>query len=105
MKIQFHGSPDPDDVADAFILSFLASRKGSPVSAEQVWKSLHSRGFVPTDGRDTSPDRPDDGAAIAEIGQRLQTWREQGLVGGEAVPESITELRHFWVIGSSRPSG
>jgi pentatricopeptide repeat protein len=105
MKIQFQGTADPDDIADAFILSFLASRKGSPVSAEQVWKSLHSKGFVPTDGRPTAAEHPDEGAAIAEIGQRLQLWRDQGLVGGEVEPESITGLRHFWVIGSSRPRG
>jgi pentatricopeptide repeat protein len=102
MKIQFQGTADPDDIADAFILSFLASRKGSPVTAEQVWKSLHARGFVPTDGRETASERPDDGAAIAEIGERLQLWREQGLVGGEAEPESITERRHYWVLGNPR---
>ncbi len=105
MKIILQGSPDPDDVADAFILSFLASRKGSPVNAEQVWKSLRSRGFVPTDGQSTATKNPDEGAAIAEIGQRLQRWHEQGLVGGEAVPEAITAVRHFWVIGSARDSG
>ncbi|MFI5415439.1 MAG: hypothetical protein ACHQ16_07280 [Candidatus Lutacidiplasmatales archaeon] len=105
MKIQFQGTADPDDVADAFILSFLASRKGTPVTAQQVWKSLHSRGFVPTDGRPTSTERPDEGAAIAEIGARLQRWREQGLVGGETEPESITELRHYWSLGTGRPGG
>jgi hypothetical protein len=103
MKIQFQGSADPDDIADAFILSFLASRKGSPVSVEQVWKSLHARGFVPTDGRATGAEHPDDGAAIAEIGERLQKWREQGVVGGDSEPESITGLRHYWVLGNSRP--
>lgn len=102
MKIILRGTPDPDDVADAFILSFLASRKGSPVDAEQIWRSLHARGFVPTDGQAAPAGETDEGAAIAEIGQRLQTWRKQGLVGGEAEPESITTRRHYWVIGSAR---
>jgi hypothetical protein len=102
MKIQFHGTANPDDVADAFILSFLASRKGTPVSADQVWKSLHDRGFVPTDGRESPTEHPDEGAAIAEIGERLQVWHEQGLVGGESEPESITKLRHYWALGASR---
>ncbi|MGD0249983.1 MAG: hypothetical protein ABSB97_03715 [Thermoplasmata archaeon] len=105
MKIQFQGSPDPDDVADAFILAFLASRKGSPVSAQQVWKSLRSRGFVPTDGRQTSQSDPDEGAAITEISRRLQTWLDQGLVGGDAEPEAVTKDRHFWVIGSAFGKG
>jgi hypothetical protein len=105
MKIQFQGTADLDDIADAFILSFLASRKGTPVTAQQVWKSLHSRGFVPTDGRATGTEKPDEGAAIAEIGARLQLWREQGLVGGETEPESITELRHYWSLGNGRPGG
>jgi hypothetical protein len=102
MKIQFQGTPDPDDVADAFILSFLASRKGSPVTAEQVWKSLSTRGFIPTDGRPTAEANPDEGAAIAEISRRLQEWLDRGLVGGEAEPEAVTKVRHFWAIGNSR---
>jgi hypothetical protein len=101
MKIQFQGSPDPDDVVNAFILAFVASRKGTPVSAEQVWKSLHSRGFIPTDGRPTSESEPDEGAAVAEISRRLQEWLDQGLVGGETNPEGITKDRHFWALGSS----
>jgi len=101
VKIQFQGSPTADEVADAFILAFVASRKGTPVTPEQVWKSLRSRGFVPTDGRPTSESRPDEGAAIAEISQRLQTWLDQGLVGGETDPERITKDRHFWALGST----
>lgn len=100
MKIKFQGTPDADDTADAFILAFLASRKGHPTNARQVWRSLRSRGFVPTDGTPASTSPPDDGAAIAEIGMRLQTWREQGLVGGEVEPEALTEERHFWVLGT-----
>jgi hypothetical protein len=105
MKIQFQGTPNPDDVADAFILAFLASRKGSPVSAEQVWRSLRTRGFVPTDDHRSSQSEPDEGAAIAEISDRLQLWVKQGLVGGEDEPEAITKDRHFWVIGNSRGPG
>jgi len=100
MKIQFEGTPDPDDVADAFILAFLATRKGNPVTARQVWKSLHTRGFVPTDGRATSHSDPDEGAAVAEISRRLQTWLERGIVGGDAAPEPITKDRHFWALGN-----
>jgi hypothetical protein len=106
MKVQFQGSAQPDDIADAFILAFLASRKGSPVSAEQVWKSLRTRGFVPTDGSPTAQSNPpDDGAAVAEIRSRLETWAERGDVGGEAEPESITGDRHFWAIGSALSKG
>jgi hypothetical protein len=106
MKVQFQGSADPDDIADAFVLAFLASRKGSPVSAEQVWKSLRTRGFVPTDGTPTAQSNPpDDGAAVAEIRRRLESWLERGDVGGEVEPESITGDRHFWVIGSSLSKG
>jgi hypothetical protein len=101
MKIQFQGSPDADDVADAFILAFLTSRKGAPVNARQVWKSLSSRGFVPTDGTPTSASHPDEGAAVAEINRRLQVWVGEGQVGGEAEPESITGDRHFWALGRS----
>jgi pentatricopeptide repeat protein len=103
MKIQFQGAPDPDDVANAFILAFLATRKGNPVTARQVWKSLRSRGFVPTDGRPTPPTDPDDGAAMTEIGRRLQAWAKQGLIGGDDEPEAITKDRHFWAIGTSSP--
>jgi hypothetical protein len=105
MKIQFQGTPDPDDVADAFILAFLAHHKGNPVTAAQVWKSLHSRGLVPTDGSPTSPADPDEGAAIAEISRRLQEWVKRGDIGGEVEPESITKDRHFWVLGSSLSKG
>jgi hypothetical protein len=101
MKIQFEGSPDADDVADAFILAFVASRKGSPVTARQTWKSLRTRGFVPTDGRPTSHSNPDEGAAVAEISQRLQKLVVQGVVGGDPNPEPVTGDRHFWVLGHS----
>ena len=100
MKIQFEGSPDSDDVADAFILAFLASRKGRPVTARQVWKSLRTRGFIPTDGRATAHTDPDDGAAVAEVSRRLQTWLDRGLVGGNLEPEPLTADRHFWALGS-----
>ena len=106
MKIQFQGSADPDDIANAFALAFVASRKGTPVSAEQVWKSLRTRGFVPTNGSPTARSNPpDEGAAIAEVRRRLERWLEQGDVGGEAEPESITGDRHFWAIGSALPKG
>ena len=106
MKIQFQGSADPDDTANAFALAFVASRKGSPVSAEQVWKSLRTRGFVPTDGSPTAQSNPlDEGAAIAEVRRRLESWLEQGNLGGEAEPESITGDRHYWAIGSSLSKG
>jgi pentatricopeptide repeat protein len=103
MKIRFQGSPREDDVADAFILAFLASRQGNPVTARQVWKSLRTRGFVPTDGRPTGPSDPDEGAAIAEIDRRLQKWVKQGLVGGDGEPEAITNDRHYWVLGRPNP--
>jgi hypothetical protein len=101
MKVQFNGSPDADDVADAFILAFVASRKGSPVSARQTWKSLQTRGFFPTDGSSTPHPDSDEGVAVAEIGQRLQKLFEQGVVGGDAEPESVTGDRHYWVLGHS----
>jgi hypothetical protein len=100
MKVQFSGTVDADGAADEFILAFLARHKGSPVTAEQVWKSLHSRGLVPSDGRPTDQKDPDDGVAIAEIGRRLQKWLDEGLVGGEPEPESITGSRHFWALGN-----
>jgi len=105
MKIQFQASVDPDDVADAFILAFLARRQGGAVTAEQVWKSLQSRGFVPTDGRPTSGNDVDAGSAVAEIAQRLEKWRKEGLIGGDEAPESITGDRHFWAVGKPLTKG
>lgn len=105
MKIQFQGTPDADAAADAFILAFLASRKGSPVSALQVWKSLRSRGFAPTEDRGAPQPRTAEGTAVAEIDRRLQEWLKQGLVGGEARPETFTGDRHFWTIGNSHAKG
>src|ERR1700688_2754610 len=104
MKIQFEGALGSDAAADAFILAFLASRKGTPVTARQVWKSLRARGFVPTDGRPTAQKKADDGAAIAEISCRLQRWRARGTVGGEDEPESLSGDRHFWVLGPASES-
>jgi|HubBroStandDraft_3_1064219.scaffolds.fasta_scaffold1048138_2 hypothetical protein len=101
MKIRFQGTPDADDVADAFILAFLASRKGSPVTAVQVWKSLHSRGFVPADDRPVPESNPDEGAAVAEISNRLQEWLKKGEIGGDGEPEALTKDRHFWVLGNA----
>jgi hypothetical protein len=105
MKVQFSGSVDADEAADEFILAFLARHKGSSVTADQIWKSLRSRGLVPSDGRATASNDPDDGVATAEIGRRLQKWLEEGLVGGEKEPESLTGVRHFWVIGNAPVKG
>jgi hypothetical protein len=105
MKIQFQANVDPDDVADAFILAFLARRQGGTVTAAQVWKGLESRGFVPTDGRPSSSSSMDSGAAAAEISQRLEKWLKEGLIGGDEQPESITGDRHFWVIGKPLAKG
>jgi hypothetical protein len=105
MKIQFQASVDPDTVADAFILAFLARRRGHAVTAESVWKGLRSRGFIPTDGRPTSSNDLDSGAAVAEIQQRLEKWLKEGIIGGEGAPESITGQRHFWVIGKPLARG
>jgi hypothetical protein len=104
MKIVFEGSLGSDGAANDLILEFLASRKGTPVTARQVWRSLRARGFVPTDGRRTAHADPDDGAAIAEISRRLQRWRARGTIGGEADPESLTGDRHFWSLESA-PKG
>ncbi len=105
MKIQFQGSVDPDDVANAFILAYLARHRGRGVTADRVWKGLRSGGFVPTDGRPTSSNDLDNGAAIAEIQQRLEKWLEEGIIGGESAPESLTGQRHFWVIGKALANG
>ncbi|HEV8050398.1 MAG TPA: hypothetical protein VGP88_07370 [Thermoplasmata archaeon] len=105
MKIRFQGTPNSDEVADAFVLAFLASRKGAPVTALQVWKSLHSRGFVPADDRTTSDANPDEGAAVAEISTRLQEWLKQGEIGGDGEPEALTKERHFWVLGNPLGKG
>jgi hypothetical protein len=105
MKVQFRGSVDADEAANAFILAFLARHKGGSVTADQVWKSLRSRGLVPSDGRPTSQDEPDDGVATAEISRRLQKWLAEGLVGGEEAPESLTGDRHFWVLGNTLKKG
>jgi len=101
MKIRFQGTPDSDDVANAFILAFLAGRKGAPVTASQVWKSLHSRGFVPVDDRPAADTQPDEGAATAEISARLQGWLKDGEIGGDGEPETLTKDRHFWVLGNA----
>jgi hypothetical protein len=101
VKIQFQGTPDEDAVADAFILAFLASRKGGPVTPTQVWKSLHSRGFVPGGDTPAPESNPDEGAAIAEISNRLQEWLKKGDIGGDADLEPLTRERHFWAIGHS----
>jgi hypothetical protein len=105
MKIQFQGTVDPDEVADAFILAALARHQGGTMTASQIWDGLKSRGLVPTDGRPTSSKDPDAGAAKAEIGRRLQKWREDGLIGGDVEPESITGERHFWAIGKPLTKG
>jgi hypothetical protein len=105
MKVQFRGSVDADTAADAFMLSILARHKGNSVTAGQVWKSLRTRGFVPSDGRATAQNDPDEGAAVAEVSRRLQKWLDQGLIGGEQEPESITGDRHFWVLGNTLTKG
>jgi len=102
MNVQFSGNVNADQAADEFILAYLARHKGGLVTAGQVWKSLHSRGLAPSDGRPTAESEPDEGAAIAEISRRLQKWVDEGLVGGDAAPESITGLRHFWALGQAR---
>jgi hypothetical protein len=105
MKIQFSGTVDADQAADEFILAYLARHKGGSVTPAQVWKSLHSRGLVPSDGRPTASAEPDEDAAIAEIDRRLQKWAAEGLVGGEEAPESITGVRHFWALGNTQRKG
>ena len=80
--IQFEGPVNSDEAADAFMLAFLAARKGAPVSAQQVWKSLQSRGLFPGDGRSTGSKDPDEGAATAEIERRLSLLFEKGEIGG-----------------------
>jgi hypothetical protein len=95
MKLQFSGALDADGAADEFILAFLARHKGGSVTADQVWKSLRSRGLVLSEGSPNGPNDADEGAAIAEIGRRLEKWLDEGLVGGEQEPESITGVRHF----------
>jgi|SRR5271170_6429950 len=99
MNVQFSGTIDPDGAADEFILAYLARHRGGSVTADKVWKSLRSRGLTTSDGRPTAQNDPDDGAAIAEIQRRLEKWLDEGLVGGEKEPESITGQRHFWVLG------
>jgi hypothetical protein len=105
MRIQFSGTVDADGAADEFILAFLARHKGGSVTADQVWKSLRSRGLTPGDGRPIGQADPDDGAAIAEIGRRLEKWLKEGLVGGEIEPESTSGVRHYWVLGNSLKKG
>ena len=105
MKIQFQGTVDSDEAADAFILAFLARHRGNPVAAGRIWESLKSRGFIPSDGRPTNSNEPDEGAAMAEIGRRLQKWVDEGLIGGDAVPESITGTRHYWSLGKAPGEG
>ncbi|MGD0718673.1 MAG: hypothetical protein ABSA15_03740 [Thermoplasmata archaeon] len=105
MKLQFSGALDADGAADEFILAYLARHKGGSVTADQVWKSLRSRGLVLSDGSPTAPNDPDEGAAIAEISRRLEKWLAEGLVGGDQEPESITGVRHFWVLGHPQTKG
>jgi hypothetical protein len=105
LKIRFGGTVDADEAADAFILAFLARHRGNPVAAGRIWESLKSRGLTPTDGRPTNSNEPDEGAATAEIGLQLQKWVDEGLIGGEATPESITGIRHYWVIGKTASEG
>lgn len=99
MKIQFWGSLNADEVADELMLAFLARHRGGTVNADQLWKSLRSRGLTVSDGTPTGQNDPDLGAAIAEINSRLEKWLEEGLIGGEVEPEAITGARHFWVLG------
>ncbi len=99
MRVQFSGTVDADGAADELILAYLARHRGGSVTADQVWKSLRSRGLTPSDGRPTAQNDPDDGVAIAEIRRRLEKWLDEGLVGGEKEPESITGDRHFWALG------
>lgn len=99
MPVQFCGVLDADGAADEFILAFLARHRGGSVTADQVWKSLHSRGLAPSDGTPVGQTDPDEGITIAEINQRLEKWLAEGLVGGDQEPESITGIRHFWVLG------
>ena len=105
MRSPFRGTPDPDAAADAFILEFLARRKGSPVNIRQIWKSLRSRGLVSPGGPPAAAgalpeiDADTDRAATGEILRRLEAWRNEGLIDGEIDPETITEERHFWVLG------
>jgi hypothetical protein len=103
VRVQFAGTIDADGAADEFILAYLARHRGGSVTADQVWKSLRSRGLTPSDGRKTDQNEPDDGAAIAEIRSRLEKWLHEGLIGGEKEPEAITGHRHFWVIGKPQP--
>jgi hypothetical protein len=105
MRVQFSGSVDADGAADEFILALLARHRGGSVTAAQIWKSLRSRGLVPSDGRSNARADPDDGAAVAEIGRRLEKWRDEGLIGGEEAPGSVTGTRHFWVIGKPLTKG
>ncbi len=105
MKIQFQASVDADDVAGAFILALLARRQGGAVTASQIWKGPEPRGFVPTDGRPSSPNGMDTGAAVAQISQRLEKWLKEGLVGGDVEPESVTGDRHFWAVGKPLTKG
>jgi hypothetical protein len=101
-RVQFTGTIEADGAADEFILGYLARHRGGIVTAEHVWKSLRSRGLVPSVGPETDPGKPDDAAAVAEIRRRLEKWLDEGIVGGDREPESITGDRHFWVIGRAK---
>src|SRR5580658_3178445 len=102
-RVQFTGTIDPDGAADEFILGYLARHRGGPVTATKVWKSVHSRGLTPSLGRQSGPNDANDEAAVAEILRRLEKWADEGLVGGDKVPESVTQERHFWALGQPKP--
>ena len=105
MRSPFRGTPDPNAAADAFLLEFLARRKGSPGNIRPIWKSLRFRGRVSPGGPPAAAgalpeiDADTDRAATGEILRRLEAWRNEGPIGGEIDPETIPEERHFWFLG------
>jgi hypothetical protein len=99
-RVQFNGSVDADQAADEFILAFLARHKGNPVTVEQVWKSLRSRGLTPANGRTPAAEETEAESACSEIDRRLVKWMDEGMVGGDHDPEPITGTRHFWILGN-----
>src|SRR5580658_3399538 len=88
-RVQFTGTIDPDGAADEFILGYLARHRGGPVTATQVWKSVHSRGLTPSLGRQTSrmhalPDlsgRHGSTAVPSEVSQNELVRRSVGIDG------------------------